>query len=118
MPVIIKLNTNFAFNVEGSGDFTLPPDVKTITDLLQHISKEIDFDLIDPDTGDLDIDLEITINGKDLWFFPTGLKTPINHGDSVLVSLIPLGGGALRFRSGPVVKNKALTTGTLDDRFA
>ena len=93
MPVIIKLNTNFAFNVQGSGEFSLPAEVKTITDLLRHMSKEIEFDLIDPDTGELDIDLEITINGKDLWFFPNGLKTPLNHGDSVLVSLIPLGGG-------------------------
>jgi hypothetical protein len=99
MPVIINLSTNFAFNVQGSGDFSLPSEVKTITDLLRHISKEIEFDLIDPDTGELDIDLEITINGKDLWFFPTGLKTPLNHGDSVLISLIPLGGGALRLRS-------------------
>jgi hypothetical protein len=96
MPVIINLSTNFAFNVQGSGDFSLPSEVKTITDLLRHISKEIEFDLIDPDTGELDIDLEITINGKDLWFFPTGLKTPLNHGDSVLVSLIPLGGGSAK----------------------
>ena len=96
MPAIIKLNTNFAFNVQDSGDFPLPPDVKTITDLLQHIGKEIEFDLIDPDTGELDIDLEITINGKDFWFYPTGLKTPLNDGDSVQVSLIPLGGGAAK----------------------
>ena len=99
MSVIINLNTNFAFNVQGSGDFPLPPDVKTITDLLQHMSKEIEFDLIDPDTGELDIDLEITINGKDLWFFPTGIKTPLKHGDSVIVSLIPLGGGAMEGRA-------------------
>ena len=94
MSVIIKLNTNFAFNIQGSEDFTLPPEVKTITDLLRHIGKEIEFDLIDPESGELDIDLEITINGKDFWFYPTGLKTPLNQGDSVQVSLIPLGGGA------------------------
>lgn len=93
MPIIIKLSTNFAFNVKEAGDFSLPSGVRTISDLLRHISKEIDFALIDPDSGELDIDLEITINGKDLWFFPTGLKTPLNHCDSVLISLIPLGGG-------------------------
>ena len=95
MPVTIKLSTNFAFNVQESGDFPLSAEVKTITDLLQLIGKEIEFDLIDPESGELDIDLEITINGKDLWFYPTGLKTPLKQGDSVIVSLIPLGGGAM-----------------------
>ena len=93
MTLIIQLRTNFAFNVPASGNFSVPSEVKTILDLLRHISREIDFDLIDPESGELDIDLEITINGKDLWFFPTGLKTRLNDGDSVLISLIPLGGG-------------------------
>jgi hypothetical protein len=93
MSVSITLNTNFAFRDPGSGDFSLPVEVKTISDLLRYISRRIGFDLIDPDSGELEIDLEITINGKEPWFFPTGLNTPLNHGDSVLVSLIPLGGG-------------------------
>jgi len=93
MGASIKLNTNFAFRDTNSEDFSLPAEVKTVSDLLRHISRKIGFDLIDPDSGEMEIDLELTINGKELWFFPTGLDTPLNHGDSVLVSLIPLGGG-------------------------
>lgn len=93
MAVSIKLNTNFAFRDTDSEDFSLPSDVKTISDLLRYIGQKIGFDLIDPDSGELETDLEITINEKELWFFPTGLNTPLTHGDSVLVSMIPLGGG-------------------------
>lgn len=93
MGVSIKLNTNFAFRDTNSEEFSLPKEVKTISDLLRFISQKIGFDLIDPESGELEMDLELTINGKELWFFPTGLDTPLNNGDSVLVSLIPLGGG-------------------------
>ena len=58
MGVSIKLNTNFAFRDTSSEDFSLPSEVKTISDLLRHISQKIGFDLIDPDSGELEIDLE------------------------------------------------------------
>jgi len=93
MPATIKLDTNFAFGGSGSDGFSLPSGVTTIGDLLRHIGKAVDFPFIDPDSGDLEIDLEISINGKDIWFYPTGLNTPLKEGDVVDISMIPLGGG-------------------------
>ena len=93
MPTTIKLDTNFAFGGSGSGGFSLPSGVATLGDLLRHIGREVDFPFIDPDSGDLEIDLEISINGKDIWFYPTGLNTPLKEGDVVDISMIPLGGG-------------------------
>ena len=93
MPITIKLDTNFAFRSAGPEGFSLPSGVATIADLLRHIGGETNFPFIDPVSGELEIDLEITINGKDLWFYPSGLNTPLKEGDRVDISMIPLGGG-------------------------
>ena len=93
MPTTIKLDTNFAFGGSGSEDFSLPSDVATIADLLQYIGREINFPFIDPASGNLEVDLEVSINNKEIWFYPTGLNTPLKEGDLVDISMIPLGGG-------------------------
>jgi len=60
---------------------------------LEHIGKQIDFAFIDTNSGELKIELEILVNGKDVWFYPTGLNTPLKDGNLLEIYLIPLGGG-------------------------
>lgn len=60
---------------------------------MEHIGKQIDFAFIDTNSGELKIELEILVNGKDVWFYPTGLNTPLKDGNLLEIYLIPLGGG-------------------------
>ncbi len=93
MSTRIKLNTNFAFQGPGSDTLLLPSEVTTIAELLRHIGGQIDFPFIAKDGQNLRQDIEIIINDKDIGFYPAGLNTPLNDGDSVDITLIPLGGG-------------------------
>jgi len=93
MPIKIQLNKNIPFRGSGSREFTLPSTITTIGDLLEHIGKQIDFAFIDTNSGELKIELEILVNGKDVWFYPTGLNTPLKDGNLLEIYLIPLGGG-------------------------
>jgi len=38
-------------------------------------------------------DIEVILNGKEIWFYPGGLKTRITEGDTVDIALVPLGVG-------------------------
>jgi hypothetical protein len=62
-------------------------------DLLHHLGEEIDFLFMDGQTGKLRPDIEVLVNGKELGFYPEGLKHAICDGDSIEITLIPLGGG-------------------------
>jgi hypothetical protein len=89
----IKLTSNCALRIQGSGDFLLPESVRTIGELLQYLEKRIDFVFVDKGGEKLRPDVEILLNGKEIWFFPGGLKTSITEGDSMDITLTPLGGG-------------------------
>jgi hypothetical protein len=89
----IQLKTNFSLRSRSTGEMELPPTVNTLEDLLRHLGEEIGFVFIDAEGLTLRKDVEVLINGKDLSFLPTGLKTILNQGDSVDVALMPLGGG-------------------------
>ena len=71
----------------------LPPLVTTIGALLGYIGSQIDFTLVDADQEKLRPDVEVLINGKDVSFYPKGLKTSLGDGDLIDVALMPLGGG-------------------------
>jgi hypothetical protein len=88
-----KLTTNFLGREEGFGDFQTPPFAHTIGALLRHIGQQIDFPLISSDLKNLRPDVEVIINGKEIWFYPTGLDTPLGSDDLVEIYLVPLGGG-------------------------
>ena len=88
-----KLTTNFLGREEGLGDFQMPPFAHTIGALLRHIGQQIDFPLISSDLTNLRPDVEVIINGKEIWFYPTGLDTPLGSDDLVEIYLVPLGGG-------------------------
>ena len=71
----------------------LPSSVRSLEDLLRHLGEAIDFVFLDGATGKLRPDIEVIVNGKEIWFYPEGLKRLIRDGDSIEVTLIPLGGG-------------------------
>jgi hypothetical protein len=93
MAVTIALISNFSLGVSESENFLLPPNVNTIGDLLRHVGEKMNFPFIAADADDLRRDIEVSINGKDVWFYPDALNTPLKDGDSVEVNLVPLGGG-------------------------
>ena len=93
MGVKIALISNFSLGVSDPENFLLPPDIFTIGDLLRHVGEQMNFPFIAADADDLRRDIEVSINGKDVWFYPDALKTSLKDGDSVEVNLVPLGGG-------------------------
>lgn len=93
MPKSISLKSNVSLNRPQGPETVLPPAVRNIEDLLRYIGKGIDFVFLDAQTGKLKADIEILVNGKEIWFYPEGLKKPVRDGDSIEITLIPLGGG-------------------------
>jgi hypothetical protein len=71
----------------------LPSSVRTMEDLLSHIGAKIGFIFLDAQTGNLRPDIDILVNGKEIWFYREGLKKHVLDGDSIEITLIPLGGG-------------------------
>ena len=93
MPTSVTLRTNASLNRTQGAELVLPSSVRTMEDLLRHVGEQIDFLLIDGQTGNLRPDIEILVNGKELWFYPDGLRRAIRDQDSIEITLIPLGGG-------------------------
>ena len=93
MGVKIALISNFSLGVSDPENFLLPPDITTIADLLRHVGEQMNFPFIAASADDLRRDIEVSINGKDVWFYPDTLNTRLKDGDSIEVNLVPLGGG-------------------------
>jgi hypothetical protein len=89
----VRLRTNFSYHGPEKEELMLPDGVATVSDLLHHIGREVDFVFLDSRTGDLRPDIEVIVNGRDIWFYPGGLQRSLGDGDLVEISLIPLGGG-------------------------
>ena len=93
MPTTIILKSNISLNRTEGPEMVLPSSVKNIEDLLRDIGEKIDFIFLDAQTGKLRPDIDILVNGKEIWFYPEGLRKPVLDGDSIEITLIPLGGG-------------------------
>ena len=93
MTVHIHLKTTIVIPGLEADPTVLPEDIGTLQDLLIDIGKRIRFDLIKPASVDLKDNLEIILNGKEIWFYTAGLDTPLNNEDVVEVYMVPLGGG-------------------------
>ena len=74
-----------------SGMMTLADGIETIADLLIDLGKQIDFEFIDPASGDLVESIEIIVNEKEVWFYPSALKTSLKDGDVVELGVEGLG---------------------------
>ena len=89
----ITLNTNFIVLNSESQEINLPSTIMTVRDLIGYAGRQINFQFFKNDSGKLETDLEIVVNGKEVWFYPEKLDTRLNDGDSVVLYLMPLGGG-------------------------
>ncbi|MDP2647509.1 MAG: hypothetical protein Q8P24_21480 [Desulfobacterales bacterium] len=93
MGVKIKLQSCFALPDTDAEVMVLPAGVTTLLDLLKYIGRQIDFRFMDPESGKLEMDLELILNEKAIWFYPGGLDTVLQTDDIVEIYLLPLGGG-------------------------
>jgi hypothetical protein len=93
VPTTVTVKTNLSLSREQGPNMLLPSSVKNVEDLLRYIGGKIHFVFLDAQTGKLRPDIDILVNGKEIWFYPEGIKKPIFHGDSLEITLIPLGGG-------------------------
>jgi hypothetical protein len=93
VPTTVTMKTNISLSRVQGPDMSLPTSVKNVEDLLRHLGEKIDFLFIDGQTGKLRPDIDILVNGKEIWFYPEGLGKPVHDGDSIEITLIPLGGG-------------------------
>jgi molybdopterin converting factor small subunit len=89
----VRLITNFSFTTGSGNEYEPPPSVATVGDLLAHVGKRIEFIFMDAAGRNLRKDIELELNGKNIWFYPHGLQTPLQEGDCVDITLTPLGGG-------------------------
>ncbi len=93
MPTTVTMKSNVSLSRAQGPDMVLPSSVKNMEDLLRHVGERIGFLFIDAQTGILRPDIDILVNGKEIWFYPEGLRKPVHDGDSIEITLIPLGGG-------------------------
>lgn len=93
METTISLKTCFALPETSTEKMPLPEGVKTVGDLISYIGGQIEYSFMDPESGQLEEDLEIIVNKKEIWFYPAALNTPLQDGDVVEIYLLPLGGG-------------------------
>ena len=88
----LKVKTCLLIPHQRGNEIPFGPEVSTVGGLLRHIGRRIGFDLVEGD-GTLFKDLEVSINGKDLCFYPAGLETPLTPEDRVAIYLVAIGGG-------------------------
>ena len=93
MPTTITMKSNLSLERSREPQMVLPFSVQSIDDLLRYLGEKIDFGFLDAATGKLRPDIEVIVNGKEIWFYAEGLQKTIHNGDSIEVTLIPLGGG-------------------------
>ncbi|MEW6667115.1 MAG: MoaD/ThiS family protein [Thermodesulfobacteriota bacterium] len=89
----LRLITNFSFPTGEGGEYRPPASVMNAADLLTHIGNQVGFVFIDASGKILRKDVEVLLNGRDIWFCPAGLETVLNEGDRVEISQMTLGGG-------------------------
>lgn len=93
MSVSVELKTCFATEGIQSGEMALPLGVKTVKDLLVFMGRDTAFGFFDEKTGLPHKDIEVLLNGKDIWFYPLGPATALGDGDVLEVYPLALGGG-------------------------
>ena len=74
MPITITMKSNLSLRRSREPQMVLPSSVRSIEDLLRHLGEAIDFVFLDGVTGKLRPDIEVIVNGKEIWFYPESLK--------------------------------------------
>ena len=93
MPTTITMKSNLSLERSREPQMVLASSVQSVNDLLRYLGEKIDFVFLDAASGKLRPDIEVIVNGKEIWFYAEGLQKTIHNGDSIEVPLIPLGGG-------------------------
>ena len=78
---------------ESNQEISISPSLKDVGDVIRYIGAKVGFDFIDPKSGELKADIEVTINGKPLVFYQNYLEVPLNNGDVIDIHMLCLGGG-------------------------
>lgn len=95
MKISLKSNVDLweIFGQEGKAELEI--QAATLRSLLEQLSNRSQgrVDLIDPRTGDVDIDCFLFINGSIHYSLPRGLDTELKNGDEVKITFLGLGGG-------------------------
>lgn len=94
----IRLKSFFHFDVAkvfGHDHIELPADGATIRTLLQEIARKSQgaIDAIDSQSGVLDTEYFVLVNGRDLESLPGGLETELSEGDEVGIGMHYFWGG-------------------------
>jgi len=87
------MKSNLSLHRPQGPEMVLPSSVSSMEDLLHLLGKKIGFVFLDAATSKLRPDIDILVNGKEIAFYPEGLKRPIRDRDTIEITLIPLGGG-------------------------
>ncbi|MBN1106205.1 MAG: hypothetical protein JXL84_22545 [Deltaproteobacteria bacterium] len=75
MGVSVEWQTCFAADGLPSGRIAPDPGVASVKDLLVFMGKCAGFDFFDEKTGPPDKDIEVLLNGKEIWFSRSGPAT-------------------------------------------
>jgi len=90
--VSIRLKTSLLVPHLHEGCYSLPTAVVTVADLLGTVGRQANVRLIGED-GELDRHFDVRLNGKRIDFHPARLATQLSPNDSLVIALIPIGGG-------------------------
>ena len=95
MKISLESNVDLSELFGQRGKTELETQSPTLRGLLQELSNrsQARVELIDPRTGDIDIDCFLFINGSIHYSLPRGLDTELKHGDEVKIIFLGLGGG-------------------------
>ena len=87
------MKSNLSLHRAQGREMVLPSSVSSMEDLLRYLGEKIGFVFVDAAARKLRPDIDILVNGKEIGFYPEGLKRPIRDRDTIEITLIPLGGG-------------------------
>lgn len=88
----IKIQTCLLLPEQLGDEIPYTPEVSTVRGLLRYLSGRIEFQLLEGEDSVIR-ELDVSVNGKDLSFCPSGLATRLRPNDSVAIHFIPMGGG-------------------------
>jgi molybdopterin converting factor small subunit len=94
----IRLRSFFHFDVAEAfdqGQVQLANDRPTLRDLLKEVVQRSKgkVQVIDPETGEIDTEYFVLVNGRDIQCLERGLETELRDGDEVGIGMMHFWGG-------------------------
>ena len=88
----VHLKTSMLVPEIHSEVLELAPEMGTVRALMEDVGRRMKVDLF-KNKDDIIYFLDVKLNGRKIDFYPAGVDTVLQDGDSLLVRLIPIGGG-------------------------